>query len=87
MATKKKSPSKRADASVRAGPDDLPAVTSRIPPQLVEYLEQTAIPSGFVNPKPIALTELRQRVNELNLRSTVPADTDHGPAGETSIRN
>lgn len=76
MATKKAVPAKKAAAAkkVPAAVEDNPAATSKIPARLQEFLKQTSIPKGFVNPKPLDLPDLRKRVNELNLRPTVPLE-------------
>ena len=74
MATKKKVPAKRAVTRAPAAVADIPASTTKIPAQLQEFLEQTSIPKGFVNSKQLTLLELRKRMNELNLRPTVPLE-------------
>ena len=51
-----------------------PSATTTIPPTLREFLEQTATPKGFVNPRPVSADALRKRLIELNLRPTVPLD-------------
>jgi hypothetical protein len=74
MATKKKGPAKRAVKRAPAAAADIPASTSNIPAQLQEYLKQTSIPKDFVNPKHLSLLDLRKRMNELNVRTTVPLE-------------
>ena len=74
MATKKKGPASRAVPRAPAEVADHPASTTKIPAPLQEFLEQTAIPKGFVNSKQLTLQELRKRMNELNLRPTVPLE-------------
>ncbi len=49
----------------------VPAAVADIPPSLRGFLKEPAAPRGFVNPKPLALDDLRRRVNEANLRLTV----------------
>ncbi|OWV98653.1 hypothetical protein ATY81_26880 [Rhizobium sp. R72] len=75
MVTKKKAPAKqtatRVDATRRQADTVNPAATSEIPEPVREFLKETSIPKGFVNPKPIVLSELRKRVTEMNLRPTV----------------
>jgi hypothetical protein len=74
MATKKKVPAKGAATRAPAAEADIPALTTNIPAQLQEFLEQTSVPQGFVNSKRLALLDLRKRMNELNLRPTVPME-------------
>ena len=74
MAKKRRAPAKRVVKRAPAAVADIPASTSKIPAQLQEFLEQTSIPKGFVNPKQLALVELRKRVIEINLRPTVPLE-------------
>src|SRR5882724_10876783 len=78
MATKKKAPAKQAPkrpgatkAMKRKAETPYPAATSEIPGPVREFLMNTSIPKGFVNPKQIALSELQKRVIEMNLRPTV----------------
>ncbi len=84
MATKKKAPAKKAPSkkapakkAAKRSPAtaaDMPAATSNIPVQVQEFLRQTSIPKDFVNPKQLTLQDLRKRVNEFNLRTTVPLE-------------
>jgi len=39
-----------------------------------KFLKDPATPKEFVNPKPLALVDLRRRLNESNVRPTVPAE-------------
>ncbi len=77
MVTKKKAPAKQtpkrlgATKAKRKAETANPAATSEIPEPVREFLKKTSIPKGFVNPKPIVLSELRKRVTETNLRPTV----------------
>lgn len=74
MVTKQKTSVKK---SAKRAPEqivEIPASRSNIPVQLKEFLKQTSIPKGFVNPKKITLRDLRSRMNELNLRTRVPLD-------------
>ncbi|MDA0160167.1 heme peroxidase family protein [Solirubrobacter ginsenosidimutans] len=48
-----------------------PEPASEIPRVVQEFLRDTAIPKGFVNPKPLRLDDLRRRVNEIDLLPTV----------------
>jgi len=81
MVTKKKAsakqtpkrPSARKDAKREAETAN-PAAISLIPEPVREFLKNTSIPKGFVNPKPIALSELRKRITETNLRPTVSVE-------------
>ena len=82
MARKKKAPVKKAVRRDAAPGMDAPASTSNIPEPLREFLKQTSVPKGFVNPKQLALPDLRHRVNELNLRPTEP-----GPRMYTESRS
>jgi hypothetical protein len=54
--------------------DPNPAATSNIPDPVEEFLKDPATPKEFVNPKPLALVDLRRRLNERNVRPTVPAE-------------
>jgi Animal haem peroxidase len=54
--------------------DPIPAAASDIPKPVERFLRDPAAPEGFVNPKPLALVDLRRRLNESNLRPTVPAE-------------
>ena len=45
-----------------------------IPAPLQEFLKNTSIPRGFVNAKSMKLVDLRKRVQEMNVRPTVPLD-------------
>jgi hypothetical protein len=79
MATKKKAPAKKASAKkaskrASAAVADTPASTSKIPAQVEEFLKHTSIPKDFVRPKQLTLLGLRNRVNEFNLRITVPLE-------------
>lgn len=56
---------------IRPTVTDIPAAASHIPPPLRAFLQDTAIPKGFVNAKRMKLAELRRRFIELNIRPTV----------------
>jgi hypothetical protein len=78
MVTKKKAPPKQTTrqlgarkATKRKAETANPAATSVIPVPVGEFLKRTSIPKGYVNSNPIALSELRKRVTEMNLRLTV----------------
>lgn len=78
MVTKKKAPAKQTPKRLgatkptkRKAETANPAATSEIAEPVREFLKKTSIPTGFVNPKPIVLSELRKRVTETNLRPTV----------------
>jgi heme peroxidase len=78
MATKKKAPAKKSakrtgakKVAKRAGATVIPAATFGIPDQVREFLKQTSIPKGFVRAQQFTLLDLRQRVNEINLKPTV----------------
>ena len=73
MTTKVKATSKEAVQPAPPPVADEPEQPShsRIPAPLQDYLKQTSIPKNYVNPQPKTLPELRARVNELNLRTTV----------------
>ena len=43
----------------------------KIPAQLKGYLDQTSIPRDYINPTPKTLPDVRARVNDLNLKTTV----------------
>lgn len=54
--------------------DPIPAAASAIPESVERFLKDPAAPEGFANPKPLALVDLRRRLNESNVRPTVPAE-------------
>jgi hypothetical protein len=65
MATRKtKAPVLAAEKPSVQAPD--------IPPQVRAFLSRTASPKGFVNPKPLSRADLRTRLQELNLKPSVP---------------
>ncbi len=70
--------SKKAGAAgsnlAAAAEADFTAAFSDIPAQVQAFLGRTSVPRGFVNPKQIALTDLRKRVTELNMKTTVPVE-------------
>src|SRR3954468_17323975 len=82
MATKKKASAKKSAKKTpepapppgAASMADIPASNLDLPIQLEEFIKGTAIPKGFVNPKPIELIELRKRTIDLNVRATVPLE-------------
>jgi hypothetical protein len=75
MAAKKKTiPAATAAKESGASIADASAATSDLPVQLREFLAQTSIPDGFVNAKPLALLDLRKRVNEINVKPTMPLE-------------
>jgi hypothetical protein len=45
-----------------------------IPPQLKDFLSQASVSASFVNPKPIELDQLQNRVGDLELELTVPIE-------------
>ena len=74
-APSKKAPSKKTTkVESKATTAETPAATSTIPPQLKEFLDHPSAPKGFVVSKQLALTDLRKRVTELNLRPTAPLE-------------
>jgi hypothetical protein len=76
MATKKAAPAKKAakpNPPATAKPE-IPAAATEIPAKLQEFLRETSIPQGFINPKQFSLLDLRRRAIEINLRPTVPLD-------------
>jgi hypothetical protein len=78
-AASKKSPaSKKATTSAKSlsvksldVEEAIPAVTTAIPEQVRAFLSETAIPKGFVAAKQITLAELRSKITENNVRTTV----------------
>lgn len=64
-----KTPAKTGQAA-RAS-TEIPSATTMIPTPLKEFLQQTAIPKGYVNPKPISVGDMRRRLLELNVKPTV----------------
>lgn len=72
MATKRTPPKK--DTKAPSAAPTIPPATTAIPPQLQEYLRRTAIPKGYVNPKPLSAQGLRKRLMELNLKPSVSVD-------------
>ncbi|RWQ53350.1 heme peroxidase family protein [Mesorhizobium sp.] len=78
MVTKKRAPAKQTPERLgatkptkRKAETANPAASSEIAEPVREFFKKTSIPKGFVNPKPIVLSELRKRVTETNLRPTV----------------
>jgi Animal haem peroxidase len=74
MALKRKATAKRTVARTAAAAMSGPAATADIPAVLQEFLKRTSIPKGFANSKQLALGDLRKRLNELNVRPTVPLE-------------
>lgn len=52
----------------------IPAAISEIPQQVRQFLKDSSVPKGFVNPTEIGLVGLRKRVTEMNLKPTVPLE-------------
>ena len=81
MVTKKKTLTKDKPKRTRATESakeivepPTPAAISEIPQPVRDFLKTTSIPKGFVNPKEIALADLKKRVTEFSLRPTVPLE-------------
>ena len=79
MVTKKKASTKSKKPAATKVPKletepESPAATSDIPESVRAFLKETSIPKGFVNPKGLALADLRKRVTDINLRLTVPLE-------------
>lgn len=74
MATKVKDPAKRAvkRAPAEVAETPAPTPTSRIPARLQGFLKETSIPKDYVNSEPQTLTDVRSRMNALNLETKVP---------------
>ena len=72
-AKKKAADSKKAKSASKLDADVVPS-TQEIPAELQQFLSQTSIPKGFKNSNRIDLEELRNRLNELNLRPTVSVE-------------
>ncbi|HYJ88857.1 MAG TPA: hypothetical protein VEW46_22525, partial [Pyrinomonadaceae bacterium] len=53
---------------------EIPAATSTIPEPVLEFLKHTSVPEGFVRSQRLTLSDLRKKVVELNLKSTVPLE-------------
>ena len=51
-----------------------PKETPAIPARLLALLKETAAPKRFVNPAPVSVRQLRERLAELNLKPSVPAE-------------
>jgi hypothetical protein len=62
------------ESSAAATATESPAAFAEIPEQVQAFLGRSAVPKGFVNAKPVALTELRKRVTEINVRATVSVE-------------
>lgn len=80
MATKKKNHPKRVVKRSVTKVTDILSSTSVIPKRLQEFIKQTSIPKGFSNPNQLALSDLIKRMNEFNLRATVPLEQLLGSA-------
>jgi hypothetical protein len=75
MAMKKRRKRAAAKAPRVTGPIAKdPSATTTIPDALRDFLEQTATPVGFVNPKPLSVADLREVLIDRNLRPTVSPD-------------
>jgi hypothetical protein len=74
MPAKKKTPAKKTVTRATRAANEIPAAASQIPEQLKKFLDQTSIPAGFVATKEVDLVTLRKRVQDLNLRPTVPVE-------------
>lgn len=70
----KKTASKTIDTKAFVTAEATPAAISDIPEQIRQYLDRATTAKGFMNSKPLALTDLRSRINEFNLRPTVSVD-------------
>jgi hypothetical protein len=73
MATKIKDPAKRTVRRAAPRVADIP-VAPNIPAPLQEYLERTSIPQGYVNPDPVTLQDLHERMRALDMKYTAPAE-------------
>lgn len=77
MATRTKTPTRKSSGlsgSPAPTAAETPAAAARIPAQLQDFLERTSIPKDFVAAKRLAVGDLRRRMNEINLRPTVPVE-------------
>jgi hypothetical protein len=75
MPVKKRRKKAAAKAPRATGPiAQDPSATTTIPEALRDFLEQTATPIGFVNPKPLSVADLREVLIDLNVRPTVSPD-------------
>ena len=79
MVTKKKAPAKpkkvtKLKTTKLVTTAESPAVISELPEVVRQFLKETSVPDGFVNPKQVALTDLKKRVTEDSLRPTVPLE-------------
>ncbi|MET0752193.1 MAG: heme peroxidase family protein [Pyrinomonadaceae bacterium] len=72
--TVKQSPTEAADKQTITAADEVPAIASVIPTIVQDFLDETSISKSFVNSKPLALTDLRTRITDFNLRATVSID-------------
>lgn len=69
----KKSPATKSAA--KAGRREaMPAATTAMPPQVREFLADSAIPKDFLRPKRVDRSALRERLLETGVRPTVPLD-------------
>lgn len=71
---KKAAPTTKAVKLAASESSTTPAATTEIPVQLREFLKHTTTPKGFVNTKPLSLTDLRKQITDLNVRPTVPLE-------------
>src|SRR5215207_3661872 len=67
----KKAATPGAQPAASAAADDTPAAFSEIPEQVQEFLQRNSVPQAFVNAQPVALTQLRKRANDINLKASV----------------
>ncbi len=74
MAKKNNARVKKTDKRTPKAVAEVSASTSNVPTEFKQFFAQSSIPKGFVNNKKLALSDLRARVNELNLKPTVAMD-------------
>jgi hypothetical protein len=74
MATKTKAPARKKTKRTKRVVKELPAVATNVPREVQKFLEETAIPRGFIPESLVALPDLRKRLIDLNLRISVPVE-------------
>lgn len=63
-----------ATRKTRTKESNPPKEAPAIPARLEALLKETAAPRKFVNPAPVSVRELRERLGELNLKPSVPVE-------------
>src|SRR4051812_36145515 len=71
---KKKRPARSKNRAGTRAKAPVALASPQIPPQLKQFLNNTAIPKGFLSSSKLNVSDLRRRLTELNVRPTVPLE-------------